>query len=92
MKSILAISASVFAVVILLGAANTARASASPVGTGTTIKAVQYDDSNSTVVVTKDPEDPKDKDKRSKTKPPKEDKEDGHDNGQGNDDKNKDKH
>jgi len=83
MKSLLAASACVFALLLLMGP-RPAHASVS-ISTNGSVKAL---DSDKGGVTLKDDEikDGKDKDKRSKTKPPK-DSDDDHDNGKGNDDK-----
>jgi hypothetical protein len=89
MKSAIALSASVVAVV-LWGAGRPAQGSVLMVSSSGA-QATKLDDKGQDKVVINDEKDkdPKDKDKRSKTKPPKDSVED-HDRGQGND--NKDQH
>ncbi len=86
MKSAIALSV----VVVLWGATRTVQAGAvSALPSGQAVMLDDKDKGNDKVVVNdKDDKDPKDKDKRSKTKPPK-DSPDDHDNGKGNDDKQK---
>ena len=89
MKSLLAASAVVFALMLVMGVSRPAHASTSVSVSSNSV--TKLDDNGGVTLKDDEIKDGKDKDKRSKTKPPK-DSDDDHDQGKGNDDKDHGRH